>query len=219
MPFDPTLCERLAQPFPIRQDESDTRCLATYRLFLEFFEEHIAVETLEQSDAKIAVILVFSWMPMTPLKPECWNNFHLAKRILQRDTTSRLNAGEIDELKSFVGGSLIATSKFLHFFNPGRYAMWDTNVARAAYRYNWQQCNRTERYIEYLDDIKRLKLDDVLRGRVQDIIGKASALRCKEFALFQLGITESTSASHASNLSMADFPFAPEKYVDLGTED
>jgi hypothetical protein len=115
---------------------------------------------------------------------------------------------------------LIATSKFLHFYNPARYAIWDTNVARAAYRYTWPQCNSSARYLEYLDDIKRLTLDAGLRRRVRAAIGSAGALREKEFALFQLGIAETEPASHALDPVIIDLPFAAETFtLDLGTEE
>ena len=219
MAFHPTLRARLKQKFPIRQAERDARYLATYKLFLRFFKERIAVNNLQADDAKAGVVFVYSWMTPSELQPDCWRHFALAKEILKRDKARRLNAAEVDTLKSFVGGSLIATSKFLHFFKPSRYAMWDTNVARAAYRYSWKECNRSERYIEYLNDIKRLTLHDALRKRVRDVIGTASAMRCKEFALFQLGLAETTPPSNVAEVSIADLEFASEKYtLDLAAE-
>ncbi len=220
MAFHPTLCERLIPSFLIRQDERESRYLATYHLFLKFFREHIAVANLSVSDAKIGVILVYTWMQPAALKPDCWKHFPLAKKMLLRDKAGRLNVDEIDALKCFVGGSLIATSNFLHLFNPNRYAMWDTNVARAAYRYSWQQCNRSDRYIQYLDDINGLNLDGALRRRVHDAVGSASELRLKEFALFQLGVAESTPSSDVLEVDITDFPFATDKFtLDLGIDE
>lgn len=217
MPFDRTLHERLARDFPIRRDEMHARHLATYDLFLKYFRDNIAVPNLSMSDAKLGVVLVYTWMQPAALNPDCWENHRLAEEVLAREKTSRLNVDDIEPLKQFVGGSLIATSKFLHFLNPDQYAMWDTNVARAAYRYSWQQCNRTDRYLQYLDDINELTLDDALRRRVQDAIGSASELRIKEFALCQLGITESGSGPRNHEVDMVeDLPFATENFsVDL----
>jgi hypothetical protein len=217
--FHPTLRERLTHRFPIRKTERDARQLATYKLFLRFFKERIAVNNLQADDAMAGVVFVYSWMTPSELKPDCWKHFALAKGILKRAKAGRLNATEVDTLKSFVGGSLIATSKFLHLFMPSRYAMWDTNVARVAYRCSWQECNRAERYIEYLDDIKGLELHDALRKRVRDVIGNTSAMRCKEFALFQLGLSETAPPSNVAEVSIADLEFASEKYtLDLTTE-
>ena len=220
MSFHRTLHQRLMHNFPIRQEERDVRYLATYKLYSRFFRERIAVKNLQPNDAKVGVVLVYTWMQPAELKPDCFKHFPVAKTMLQRDKAGRLNAAEIDALKTFVGGSLIATSKFLHFYNPSRYAIWDTNVARAAYRYTWPQCNRSARYLEYLDDIKGLTLDSGLRQRVRDAIGPAGALRVKEFALFQLGISESEPASHALDPMIADIPFAGGAFtLDLGTEE
>jgi hypothetical protein len=220
MPFDKTLSERLKRHFPIRRDEQDSRYLATYDLFLKYFRDNIAVTNLNVSDAKIGVVLVYTWMQPALLKPDCWKHFPLAKKTLTRDKAGRLNVDEIEALKHFVGGSLIATSKFLHFFNPSRYAMWDTNVARAGYRYSWHQCNRSDRYIRYLDDINGLTLDEALRSRIHEAIGSASELRVKEFALFQLGLAESAPPPSDYKLDITDFPFATDNFtVDLGADE
>ena len=218
MPFDPTLRERLARAFPFRREE--TYRLATYPLFLKFFSENVTATDLTLENAKLAVVLVYTWMPLPPLEPGCWRHFASAKKMLLRDKVARLNADEIDTLKAFVGGSLLATSKFLHFLNPGRYAVWDVNIARAAYRCTWRQCNRANRYTQYLDDLGELELDHALRSRVHDALGAASELRYREFALYQLGVSESRSASAASRPDVADIPFAVENFtLDLGEED
>jgi hypothetical protein len=220
MPFHKTLRERLAQDFAIRRDEMDARYLATYDLFLKYFKDNIAVTNLSVGDAKIGVVLVYTWMQPTPLKPDCFKHFPLAKEMLLREKAGRLKVDDIQALKHFVGGSLIATSKFLHFLNPSRYAIWDTNVARAAYRYSWHQCNRADRYLQYLDDINELTLDDALRSRIRDAIGSVSELRVKEFALFQLGIYEAAPIHSDHQVDISDLPFATENFtVDLGADE
>jgi hypothetical protein len=220
VPFHATLSNRLTREYPIRQVERDAHYAATYDLFLRFFKERIAIENLRADDAKVGVVLVYSWMAPAELKTESWKHFAAARRILQLDKARRLNAAEIDTLKAFVGGSLIATSKYLHFLNPRRYAIWDTNVARAAYRYSWQQCNRSERYLEYLDDMKHLTLPEALRQRVRTAIGTSSSMRCKEFALFHLGLAESAPPTTAPALNIADITVEQENYtLDLGISD
>lgn len=96
--------------------------------------------------------------------------------------------------------------------------MWGTNVARAAYRYTWKECNRSDRYIEYLNDIEQLNVGEALLERVRSAIGASSALRCKKFVLSQLGIAESARRSSASEIS--DYPFSPETFsLNLGIEE
>jgi hypothetical protein len=162
--------------------------LATYGLFVSFFRKRIAVTDLQPEDAKSAVVLIYTWMQPATLDPACWKHFARAKRALLKDSEARLSAEQIDEVKSFVGRSLIATSKFLHFFNPTRYAIWDRNVAWAAYRKTRYWFNRTERYVDCLDDLKALKLESAVREPVRTFIPAAGILRTNEFALFHLGI-------------------------------
>ncbi len=190
MSFDPTLQGRLLEDFPIRNIARDRRYLATYKLFLSFFRKRIAVTNLQPEDAKSAVVLIYTWMQPATLDPVCWKHFARAKRALVKDSEAQLSAEQIDEVKSFVGNSLIATSKFLHFFNPTRYAIWDRNVAWAAYRRTRYWFNKTERYVDYLDDLKALKLERAVRERVRAFIPAASIVRTKEFALFHLGISD-----------------------------
>lgn len=188
--FDPTLQDRLAT-FHIRHSERDTRYLQTYGLFLNFFRNKIAMPNPLADDAKLGVVLVYTWMGRAHFNPACWNNFDRAKDALNQAAVAELSPGEIEEVQSFVGDSLIATSKFLHFLDPEKYAIWDQNVAWAAYRYeHWYQYNRTDRYIGYLADLRGLTLDAPVSNQVHDVLGDVSSLRLKEFALFHLGISE-----------------------------
>jgi hypothetical protein len=188
--FDPTLQDRLAT-LHIRNSERDTRYLQTYRLFLNFFRNRIAVPNLLADDAKLGVVLVYTWMGRVQFNPACWDNFDRAKDALNRAAVAELSQREIEDIQSFVGDSLIATSKFLHFLDPEKYAIWDQNVAWAAYRYeHWYQYNRTDRYIGYLADLRDLPLDEPVNNQLYDVLGDVSSLRMKEFALFHLGISE-----------------------------
>jgi hypothetical protein len=199
MPFDESLRKRLSS-LRIRTLEIDARYLATYPLFLDFFRTRIAVKRVAPRDAKIAVVLVYSWMGQhARLDPVCWDGFERASSALQSVRRGEPDARAIEALRSFVGGSLVATSKFLHLLDPDTYAMWDQHVARAAYRYRHRyQYNRVDRYLEYLRDLRELEIGQRVRQRVRKVIGDdASPLRVKEFALFHLGISELTSSSPA----------------------
>jgi hypothetical protein len=178
----------------IRNSDLDARYLGTYPLFLDFFKTRIAVEPLALSDAKIAIVLVYSWMGRAQFDPSCWDNFERASAALNRIRSQALDVQAIEAIKSFVGHSLIATSKFLHFFDPEQYAIWDSNVARAAYRYEYPyQYNRSDRYLDYLVDLRNLNVEEPILRQARDVLGDGvSALRVREFVLFHLGISEIT---------------------------
>jgi hypothetical protein len=178
----------------IRNSENDARYLQTYQVFLNFFKERIAVEDVAANDAKIAVVLVYSWMGRAQIDPACWNNFERARTALQHIRRGEPKEQEIEDIKSFVGNSLIATSKFLHFLAPKRYAIWDRYVAWAAYRYEYPypyQYNKIDRYLVYLRDLETLEINEEVCQQVRKTLkDEVSSLRMKEFALFHLGISE-----------------------------
>ncbi|KAB2771022.1 hypothetical protein F9L00_20475 [Brucella anthropi] len=194
MAFEPTLQTRL-NSLVLRDTPSDAMYLTTYPLFADYFQKRIVVPDLAEDDAKIAVTLVYAWMAPAKLNTHHWINFGAAKDALQELASSdELTLDQLEDIKSFVGGSLIATSKFLHLFDPGRFAIWDRRVAWAGYRYaHYHQYNKDSLYLTYLEDLNGLTLPPPVYNLVSNALGEATEMRKKEFALFHLGIQEDVS--------------------------
>lgn len=194
MAFESSLQTRLNN-LEIRDRPIDAMYRATYPLFLDYFQQRIAAPNLTENDAKIAVTLVYAWMTPAKLNTEHWSNFNIAKDALRELTAGMvLNPDQLKQIKSFVGGSLIATSKFLHLLDPNRFAIWDRRVAYAGYRYRYHsQYNRNDAYLTYLDDLKELALPPHVDRLVSNALNDASEVRKKEFALFHLGIQETAT--------------------------
>ena len=190
MAFEKTLLDRLLN-VEISESAKDRFYAGSYNVFLEFFRNRIAIKAFEDNGAKIGVFLVYSWMARAVLEINSIQNLGPAKPAIMKACLGDISIGELNLIKDFVGGSLIATSKFLHFLNPENFAIWDSNVAFAAYRFKHRyQYNSNAKYLEYLSDLKTLKLPDDLRKRVLLFLPNSSEARVKEFALFHLGITE-----------------------------
>ena len=189
-PFRVDTAERLNEPalLNVRESSLDEWYLMSYRLFLEFFRKRIAVPDIQEHDAKIATTLVYSWMGRAKLNPVHWDNFARMKPALLRSRVE-MTLEQLSDIQSFIGGSLIATSKFLHFTEPSTYAFWDRHVARAAYGLKSQPRDVDKQYLAYLCDLKKLRISECIRSQVHSIVGEASELRVKEFALFHLGIS------------------------------
>jgi hypothetical protein len=187
MTFEATLRRRLTG-LEIRQSPADAEYQGTYRAISRFFRERIVIRDLRESDAAAAVILVYSWMGRARLKADCLKNFPVAKEML-RNKRGDFDTSEVEELMSYVGGSLVATSKFLHFAFPDEYGIWDQNVAFAGY---WKSghLKSIEDYRTYVSDLRKLALPETIEHKVRAAIGMATAVRTKEFALFHLGIAQ-----------------------------
>lgn len=187
MAFETDLVERL-QKFQFRDSEKDKFHLGTYPLFLEFFRDRIAVDSVTESDAKIGAILAYSWMGRGKPKIASLEKFGSAVNALSKARSEKINVSELQNIVNFVSGSLVGTSKFLHFLNPKCFAIWDSNVARAGYRR--QNTTSLKRYLEYLEDLTELRLPKAVSNKISILMPKATEMRIKEFALFQLGIKE-----------------------------
>jgi hypothetical protein len=166
---------------------------------LRYFRERLSTDCIAENDAKVGVFLVYTWMSPAQLDPSSLENFSRSRCAIINAQRKRLDEQKLADLKSFVGGSLIAASKFLHLLNPSLYAIWDRRVAWAGYRYQYPyQYNQTERYVEYLNDLDKLTLPVALANRISDELGEITALRAKEFALFHLGIFEQSDEEDGS---------------------
>ena len=195
MAFEKTLEERLTAFYSNRSKtirKIDNFYSATYPLILDFFREKINRPDFAEVDAKLGVVLVYSWMAPAKLNVDYLKKYEPAKSAIEKIRSGEgINRAQLESMIAFVGGSLIATSKYLHFLCPARFAIWDRRVAGAAYRLNHHyQYNNLELYLTYLDDLKKWRW--IPMNVQQNDPGLATDMRKKELALFELGISEQT---------------------------
>lgn len=196
MPLSSQIGNRLGA-ISFRDDEQDKFYLGTYPAIRQYFLEHVCCLEPQVNDVKIAVMLAYTWMGRAKLQPSSLEHYRDAVPIIERARTSAgILSSDIQTLGRLVGDSLIATSKFLHFLNPEKYAIWDTKVAWAAYHLRYDEISKltdarhVDRYLDYLRDLSSFQLPANVQQKVTALIPNASELRKKEFALFHLGIAE-----------------------------
>jgi hypothetical protein len=165
--------------------------LETYGPFVDHFRERIAVPGVQRNDAIIGVALVYSWMPTMP-KRACHLDFEAVREALFSCIQGNPTADNVGVIKAFVGGSMVAASKFLHFCSPDKYPIWDSRVVRGGYKRSWNEKkdSGSKPYIDYLEHINSLKLPERIIKQVGEIARDFSVLRIKEFAIFSLGASE-----------------------------
>lgn len=75
-------------------------------------------------------LMVYGWMP-TILEGRK-NSANVLTRSQAIEIANDLNAERCGEIsRRFVNNSLVGTSKFLHFWRPQTFAIWDSHVCRA----------------------------------------------------------------------------------------
>ncbi len=141
-----------------------------------------------------ALIMVYSWMGRGTLKQ--FDNTlkryrEICPLLLKVRRTGIISEDDLRKLSQTVcQGSVIATSKLLHFLKPNHFAIWDTRVSRIACGVTqYMTINKPKIYLDYLEWLKGLKIDSRTTSVVQEHLGirNASPLRVKEFVLFMDG--------------------------------
>lgn len=129
-----------------------------YRALRHLFQVHLK---LGEEDTVLACAnAVYGWMPRI-LGGVDWARYdfvrdELAQLANERDRHDCLSwIVDIPEVKkdalfSFVNGSAVGTSKFLHFMNPLCFPIWDSRVARSIGIENDPTIRRAGRYEPYL---------------------------------------------------------------------
>lgn len=164
--------DALASPYT-EEDSNDRFYKVQHQFLVDLFRNSNLEDDAAFGQCALAV---YGWMP----------------RILRAYSVSddlkqelmELKNREIEDISStdFLGGSVIGSSKFLHFTRPDRFPIWDANVARAlAFRSRWGKTapavawatiNSTARYRTYTEAMR---------------IPSDYEIRDKEFALFRIG--------------------------------
>ena len=137
----------------------------SYRHFVAFFRER---ETLTEHDLIIACHFTYGWMPtMLDLRGDLASSLELVNRV--KENGYRPNREEIEVLADNINGSVVGTSKLLHFLRPDVHAIWDSRV----YRYLHQQrpyiyrLEAPDAYAGYLNSIIKLSQDARFAGLLQ----------------------------------------------------
>jgi hypothetical protein len=142
-----------------------------------------------------ALILAYSWMgrgiltnfqdPLQRYRDQC-------QRLGQARATGKISLHDFEAIVGLCNGSVIATSKFLHFLNPTSFAIWDSRVCAAIFdgKAHHYQLKQVANYLVYLDWINSLAWSDITKGQVCEHLNidvDIGALRAKEYVLFMAG--------------------------------
>lgn len=191
------------------QDANNTRAESSdpfhrsYQHFVGYFADR---EELVERDLVIGCYFSYGWMPtMLELRGDLRATIELTNRV--KSQGCRLTNEEIKEVASNVNGSIVGTSKLLHFIRPDVHAIWDTRVYRYLhqknpYHYRVQKLEAYGGYLEYLAELHQDKRFDALKKRLEKEIGyEVSHNRIGEYVMYQHGakLTRRVVENHASN--------------------
>lgn len=159
---------------------ASTRTAATYRYtydrFLRYFRDKPAKQPLDEQDLFVGFALAYSWMATIKQLDPTIDTVRAATSALNRlrdlritveaatpeDQTAVLTEWatqllpEIEPVRQFLG-SVVGTSRLLHFANPETFPMWDAVIHRYCDKaLTRQTLDSLSRYIEYTANVHRV---------------------------------------------------------------
>jgi len=163
--------------------------MLSYGHFVRFFQERTS---LTLSDFVIGAHFTYGWMPtILDFRPidlqtclTILNKVHSHQTILD---------SEVLTLTSVVNGSLVGVSKLLHFIDPNRYAIWDSNVceylnSRTGGKWKVGELESYLNYQKLLRSLQGYSVMNELRNTVgHRFDGEVSDLRILEIVMFLTG--------------------------------
>jgi len=146
------------------------------RAMLHWFEQQEG--RWDANGVILGSLAVFGWMP-TILEGRTPSSKVMTTERAELIANS-LNAREVEGVPfDFVNNSSVGTSKFLHFWRPSEFPIWDINVSAALY----QDDRRRQKACTY--QMYRRAMIDIARH--DDPAVQASQLLVNEQKLFRLG--------------------------------
>ncbi len=158
----------------------------TYHHFIQYFRERT---TLSQQDVIIGISFVYSWMP-TILTINVQKLASATEIVNKAKRGEALKDEDFEILKECFNNSMVGTSKLLHFIDPEKYAIWDSNVCR--FLTEKQPTNyamkMVKNYMAYLDFCERL-IGEAGFGSLKEQVGikGISNMRALELIFFTAG--------------------------------
>ncbi|HVN67601.1 MAG TPA: hypothetical protein VMT55_04445 [Candidatus Sulfotelmatobacter sp.] len=170
----------------LKDPEKENRFVKSYSLLIDF------VKTVNVYNAKTFTAIahmVYGWMP-TMLEFYEFENDADYQILGEKIRLGNLGVPDFEYLKKHINNSVVGASKFCHFINPDKYAIWDSRVSTYIFKNKaYGLVNNTHNYMCYNEKLNELKnenldeLKEVLRGKI-NLSGNETNLRILELSLF-----------------------------------
>lgn len=180
--------ERLLISFNVSHDNTFKSYMTSYPEFVSYFQK--LSKEITKHEMIIGINFVYGWMP-TILKNIDDSYFKECLKILNKAKGQKtLDSNDFEMLKKTFNNSIVGTSKLLHFINPEKYPIWDSNVCRFLFKKNIE-VNRVCLYEKYLNWSNEIILSDIFEDIHMKIIKKVgspvSKMRAIELLCFFTG--------------------------------
>ena len=169
--------------------------IISYTEYINYFE---SIKEFNRHNVILGSYLVYGWMPkILKFNPDEFNkNINdIVKLINTVRNKELLNKDDLGILKTISNNSLVGISKLLHFINPKKYAIWDSNVLSylkskdGNCKYKIDNCSD---YLDYINKCNEIvnnpKYDKIHNSIVKKVGYEMSKLRTIELIMFSSSV-------------------------------
>ncbi len=160
----------------------------SYPEFLRYFEGY---QVLDRHSLTIGIHFTYGWMP-TVFDFRSGDIDSVIIILNKARKSAIVTVEELTLLKGFLNGSLVGTSKLLHFLAPDAFPIWDSRVYRYFYREtpHFYRMDNVEKYVEYYGTCRTIAARsdfDTAHNHVVSQLYPLSRLRSLELIMFDRG--------------------------------
>ena len=160
----------------------------SYREFLAFFRRR---RRLTEHDVVIGAYFTYGWMPtILDLRGDLAEVVTIANAVKKGHL---ITEEQVKTVALAINNSVVGASKFLHFIDPERHAIWDSRVYRYLhqkhpYQYRLETPGAYNEYRECLEDIAKDVRFPATKEKVEKVVGyKVTDKRAAELVMFHNG--------------------------------
>ncbi len=169
----------------IKYTDSKTSYMISYPFFIKYFKN---IEKIKVDNLIVGTHFVYGWMP-TVLNLNVTELKDVLSILNEAKKGFILNEDELLKLKKCINNSLVGTSKLLHFINPDKYAIWDSNIYRYIFgNYSLVRIEKPVLYLSYLKELEKISKQKDFKdfySKVKNIVGyNITKIRAIELVMF-----------------------------------
>jgi len=190
--FENVILKRILKDYTSVRFDRNSSYHLSYPEFLKYFKN---CHLIDKHSLTIGLHFTYGWMP-TVFDFRTGDMESILSIVNKVRNQGWINFSDASALKKYFNGSLVGTSKLLHFLSPEAFPIWDSRVYRYVYEESphFYRVDNVERYLEYSEVCRAVtKHSDfvMVHNYVISELYSVSPIRALELIMYEKGARHS----------------------------
>lgn len=183
------LLERVLNDFSTVKLNTNSSYHLSYPEFLKYFQEF---DTLDRHRLTIGIHFTYGWMP-TAFGFGAGDMDEILVILNESRKSGSIETPKLNIIKKYFNGSMVGTSKLLHFQSPTVFPIWDSRVYRYYYReephfYRIDNPGKYQEYAKVCRQVSEQPEFDIVHQHIISQLYPVSRIRSLELIMFEKGV-------------------------------